>query len=365
MNGAISRQYFRCFVGLCAVAGLLVGVEMLSGRLVINFVFDSSPTDFRSAQRQRFESAASNASTWDRKFNLYVDHFRSSVRRPYAHRIVAKPTRLCDGDGPLVVIAVPSHTGSVAERTAIRLTWGSFARREPWPVHGSTHIGNAATLVFVVGLDKSADVTENGAKTTALAEEIQQYDDIVQGNFVDDYVNLTLKSLLILKMMSEHCRNARFLLKCDQDVFVNVPHLVELLQGVVGARRTFLGHVRHNSVAERSGKNKVTKNEYPLETFPPFMPGPSYVVTNDLPRELLEAAEYMPYLVVEDVYVTGVLGRMLGADYANLQGFSDVARRPSRCDVVKNRVTTRHGFSPRDFRILWRLVKFTIPRCRY
>ena len=207
----------------------------------------------------------------------------------------------------------------------MRSSWGGFARLKPWPVNGRTPIGTAARLVFVLGLRKSSkdaddDVAavRSGSSTIRLAKEIRIFDDIVLGDFVDDYVNLTLKSLLILKMMSEQCRNARFLLKCDQDVFVNVPHVVDLLRGVAGVNRTFIGRVRRNQQPWRSGKYKVTEDEYPLDVFPPYVRGPAYVVTNDLARDLLEAAEYVPSLVLEDVFITVILGQVLAANHARM-----------------------------------------------
>ncbi len=44
-------------------------------------------------------------------------------------------------------------------------------------------------LFFVLGIHPKASLN------TAIAKEGQQYDDILQGNFVDAYTNMTLKSL--------------------------------------------------------------------------------------------------------------------------------------------------------------------------
>ena len=122
---------------------------------------DPYPTNESSAAT--VERLSSSLSTFDEKCALYVDYFRHTERRPYAHRIVVKPTPLCDDDGdggPLVVIAVLSHPTSFAERSAIRETWGSFVDGEPWPItrpaNSTSTVTTAAEvrLVFVLGLEK-------------------------------------------------------------------------------------------------------------------------------------------------------------------------------------------------------------------
>ncbi|XP_054260018.1 uncharacterized protein LOC128984702 [Macrosteles quadrilineatus] len=71
-----------------------------------------------------------------------------------------------------------------------------------------------------------------------VVEESGIYDDIIQEGFVDSY-NLTIKSVMMLKWVQQHCSSARFLMKSDDDIYLNLPALSEALQPVA-KRKTIL-----------------------------------------------------------------------------------------------------------------------------
>lgn len=63
-----------------------------------------------------------------------------------------------------------------------------------------------------------------------LKVESEHFGDIIQEHFIDSYNNLTLKSIQMLKITSCYCSNStKYLLKIDDDMFVNVPRLVNWL----------------------------------------------------------------------------------------------------------------------------------------
>ena len=49
-----------------------------------------------------------------------------------------------------------------------------------------------------------------------------QYADIVQGNFVDSYHNLSYKATMGNLWVSEFCEQAEFVVKADDDVFIDI-----------------------------------------------------------------------------------------------------------------------------------------------
>lgn len=61
-------------------------------------------------------------------------------------------------------------------------------------------------------------------------DENLHYSDIIQEGFVDSYNNLTLKSVMMLKWVSTNCRSVRYIMKTDDDMFVNINNLVRLLK---------------------------------------------------------------------------------------------------------------------------------------
>ncbi|NWS79246.1 B3GT4 galactosyltransferase, partial [Crotophaga sulcirostris] len=82
------------------------------------------------------------------------------------------------------------------------------------------------------------------AERAALRAEALRHGDVLQGAFPDAYANLTLKTLLLLRWAASRCGAARFVLKADDDVFVNVPALTRYLAALpVPTPPLYLGRV--------------------------------------------------------------------------------------------------------------------------
>ncbi len=63
-----------------------------------------------------------------------------------------------------------------------------------------------------------------------ISHEHSIYRDIVQENFVDNYVNSTLKAVMAFKWASTFCPNAKYALIADDDVVIDVYKLVPYLE---------------------------------------------------------------------------------------------------------------------------------------
>jgi beta-1,3-galactosyltransferase 1 len=60
--------------------------------------------------------------------------------------------------------------------------------------------------------------------------ESDRFGDIIEERFIDSYNNLTLKSVVMLKLVSSYCANStKYLLKIDDDMFVNMHLIVKML----------------------------------------------------------------------------------------------------------------------------------------
>lgn len=94
----------------------------------------------------------------------------------------------------------------------IRSTWGNCSS-----------LNYTCRLVFFVGLPRKEGVEE------AIQVEADKYKDVVQEDFLDDYHNLTHKAIGAMRWISEFCFKARFIVKADDDVFVNTIGLFQLL----------------------------------------------------------------------------------------------------------------------------------------
>lgn len=103
----------------------------------------------------------------------------------------------------VVVISAPNH---FEKRRAIRRHFAA------WKDETYRH------YIFLVGFVHYNDLTTQ----QLLVEEKVSFGDIVQVDVVDSYDNLTVKSVAMLYWVYTHCFDTNFVLKMDDDVFVNI-----------------------------------------------------------------------------------------------------------------------------------------------
>ncbi len=271
---------------------------------------------------------------------------RDTKVNPFLHHIVARPKTRCHPETYMIVLVHSFHPYK-ERREAIRSTWGSVANGSQWP---NQKIKRELRLVFVLGKHK------DGRLNSAVAEELERYDDIVQGDFMDAYTNMTLKSLLGLKYVMEDCPNAEVLLKSDDDMFINLPYLLDILQekeihhSIVGPKNT-------GSKVMRTGKWAVSREAFPFGHYPVYESGAAYVISIDLIRDLYETAEYVPPFHVDDVYITGVLGRILNVTHVSQDGFAFwVNKAPKVCEFVTHKKVTSTNMTPEKLRKMWKAL---------
>ena len=56
----------------------------------------------------------------------------------------------------------------------------------------------------------------------SLEEESQEYGDLVQGDFLDNYYNLSFKAIMGNLWVAEFCSQAQFVVKTDDDMYVDL-----------------------------------------------------------------------------------------------------------------------------------------------
>lgn len=220
------------------------------------------------------------------------------------------PARLCgDSDkvacangSPIVLILVHSAPKNAHKRNVIRETWGQHDAR--------------ARLYFLLGAVGTAPAQAK------LQRENQQYNDIIQGNFIDSYRNITYKHIMALKWFVYNCQHVKYLLKTDDDVFVNTPAMYGFLSGGgVGGKHSFLFCRRlEGSRIKRTYRSKwrVSTKELAGWYYPPYCPGFSVVYSADVVHRLYREAQQTPYFWIDDVHVTGTLVQQLKINITSL-----------------------------------------------
>ncbi|XP_055524830.1 uncharacterized protein LOC129718261 [Wyeomyia smithii] len=194
------------------------------------------------------------------------------------------------------------------------------------------------TLVGAVADD--ADPAINAAELDEVqmrvVNESEMYGDIIQESFIDSYNNLTLKTIMMLKWVVNNCDGrVKYIVKCDDDTFVNVPNLLQvLLGGTVPLYKASIPFYDRNTIAVTAKKNRLVEVKrlltgflfcevkpiadtsskwyspnymYSKEFYPHYLSGASYLMNLEAAKLLYRTSLTTPIFHLEDVYLTGIV----------------------------------------------------------
>ncbi|CAL8270559.1 unnamed protein product [Gadus morhua 'NCC'] len=94
--------------------------------------------------------------------------------------------------------------------------------------------GKLVQTVFLLGLPTGADAQQRQGE---LRVESRRHRDLIQSDFHDQYRNLTIKTMMMLRWLDSHCTGASYAMKIDSDVFLNIQNLVRLLMDPANPQR--------------------------------------------------------------------------------------------------------------------------------
>jgi hypothetical protein len=255
--------------------------------------------------------------------NNYSFYYTNNVSYPLTgYDYVIRPSCQSNQQGSTVACTCGQ---SQASRSTVILAYvmsspGEFEKRllarQTWLSQGGVryrHLSLVLMAVFVLGLPASPHHNWTAEMQRRLEGESAAYGDIVQKNFEDTYANLSLKSVAALDWVREHCSAAGFLLKIDDDVFVNTPALMQYVSGILGyeqqqQRPTMHCYLKRYSPVMRWSRNAISASIYPHPSYPLFCAGYAYMMDRAAAgaihtRSLTDAG----YFLNEDALVTGFL----------------------------------------------------------
>uniref|UniRef100_A0A8D0F928 Hexosyltransferase n=1 Tax=Strix occidentalis caurina TaxID=311401 RepID=A0A8D0F928_STROC len=146
---------------------------------------------------------------------------------------------------------------------------------------------------------------EDNAAALSVEDESILYGDIIRQDFMDTYDNLTLKTIMAFRWVTEFCPNAKFLMKTDADVFINTANLVKFLLKLNSSENIFTGYPLIDNFAYRGfyKKTHISYDEYPFKLFPPYCSGMGYILDGKLALRIYQLMSHIKPIKFEDVYV--------------------------------------------------------------
>ncbi|KAH9501888.1 hypothetical protein DERF_012697 [Dermatophagoides farinae] len=206
-----------------------------------------------------------------------------------------------------LAIFIHSATKNFDKRDIIRKTWGNHSIGFGIDNHYNVR------LVFMLG------TTKNQTIQNQIQQESQHYGDIIQGSFLDTYRNITYKHVMGLKWINHFCPHASYILKADDDIFIDLHQLIYYLHGKFGdhPQRLMACYVNKNSRVSRSYRNKwrVSYKEYSEQYYPAYCDGWTIIMSNDITLDLYRIAGNRPLLWIDDVFISGILANDLHIDH--------------------------------------------------
>ncbi|KAH3839673.1 beta-1,3-galactosyltransferase 1-like [Dreissena polymorpha] len=207
-------------------------------------------------------------------------------------------------------VYIPSKMENFMRRRLIRRTWGSVKSVNSISI----------TVVFILG--KPVDSNEQ----LMLNNEQLVHEDIIQVDVHEHYRNLSVKAVAALSWIHERCKHIRYVMKVDDDIFVNIFELTRnLLPQLHPDSLSVACHVVPAGISPivRSENSRWYIPENLLsgrKYFPAFCSGYTVVMTAKTTQELYKNSLKQPILPVDDVYTFGILAEHLNVTFMDVKG---------------------------------------------
>ena len=187
-----------------------------------------------------------------------------------------------------VIILATSHAGNFERRAWIRETWGAsktWLTKKKWK------------LVFNVGTH------EDPVVRAKVRTESKQFKDVLLLDIPENFYKLPHRVMAGLQWAYQRSE-FKYILKTDDDVFIHVDRVLARLITDEWSHEHFIGRAQFNAAVMRSGKYRVSREEWPGETFPfGFCSGGGYFLSNTIIGKMIPFYDWVNPFKLDDVYI--------------------------------------------------------------
>ncbi|XP_076860085.1 UDP-GlcNAc:betaGal beta-1,3-N-acetylglucosaminyltransferase 7, like [Brachyhypopomus gauderio] len=297
------------------------------------------------------ENSDMKSKPWFKKLDLRFHQFVLHRHCRYFPMLINHPEK-CSSDLDILVV-VKSVIEHHDRREAVRKTWGKE----------KTIHGKKIKTLFLLGVPSPGKDSKNLQKLIEYEDTI--YGDILQWNFMDTFFNLTLKEVNFLRWFNIYCTEVPFIFKGDDDVFVNINNLVDLIGFRIQEHKVhnlFAGDTISKAIPIR---NRQSKYFIPKELFdkpyPPYVGGGGFLMSSVLARRLFTVSQSVELFPIDDVFL-GMCLQKLGLAPEMHSGFKTfgITKRTvspmNREPCFFRHLIVVHKLNPEELLRMWSIV---------
>ncbi|XP_033759299.1 beta-1,3-galactosyltransferase 1-like [Pecten maximus] len=243
-------------------------------------------------------------------------------------------------DIEVIILIFTVHKNRL-ERDTIRQTWLTYAK--------NNSIDSNVRYAFLLGAPSSP------AMDKAVKEEFDIHQDILQEDFKDAYSNLTYKTMMAFKWASTKCKDAKFVMKTDDDMYVNIPNILTTLKTNKDKLQTRVGGACHRvaePIRDHRSKWYASKKSFPGSHYPGFCSGTGYVTSMNVATKVFEVSKKVPFFHLEDVYVALCI-KKLGYNLLPIANFNAGRFPADPCIYQGIAMMTSHQVPPDMMKKMW------------
>ena len=235
-----------------------------------------------------------------------------------------------------IVVGIVTAPFQFAERYAIRNAW----------CNESYHGVRGVKCFFYSGL------TSNPNDNAFLKQEASIFDDIIQFDIADTYLNLTIIQLNSYNWTLAHCPSMKYYVRTDTDVYVSLNVIANQIIPSLPTSFAY-GHVFRGAKPFRDPNHKyyLPPSVYSETYFPPFISGCMCVLSRDVLQTLVEGSNYVrPIHYLDDAYYGQIMDRY-GVLIVEDKKLISVNQVPL-IDLLRGNYAGVHRYSPVDLIVI-------------
>lgn len=255
--------------------------------LIIHRVFISTDEQLRSRLRIGFQLDQ-------------IDFIKYPSISPNKIEILSFPKSACSNQAKYIDIVcyVIVRNDDFQVREAIRKTWGNKRKF------------SFANVIFVIGK------SQNKSFNKKIMDENEKFHDLLTIDLLDTFKNISFKSILAWKWMSENCQNARIFIKANPNVMVNFESIKNfLIKNKFLEKSIFCRTVSGQKVDRaKSSLYYMSYSDFSKDFYPKYCQNQGAIISKDLISKFYEKSIENRNLWVNDINI-GLIAQSLKASY--------------------------------------------------